>query len=178
MKQATRRRASTRLNGHDYTEAGAYFVTVCTHDQQCILGDVVSDAVRLTPLGKVVAETWPAACAHNPSVDLDVFVVMPNHVHGILVLRESVWAKHASPLRHRPKGTFRGSLSSIVQGFKSAATRQARRDGIAFGGRLWQRGFYDHVIRNEAELSRIRTYIDENPLRWALDEENPDRDSR
>ncbi|HET7010356.1 MAG TPA: hypothetical protein VFI11_06240, partial [Anaerolineales bacterium] len=92
----------------------------------------------------------------------------------ILFFRNEVGAKHASPLRVFPRGTIPASLSAVMQSFKSAATWAANRTGLMPIGRLWQRGFFERVIRNEEELGRLQSYIEENPLRWAVDRENPD----
>ncbi len=174
MKSPLSRR-STRLHGHDYSVPGAYFVTICTYRKECLFGDVVADAMRLSALGEIAARIWQTIPNHVSHVELGTFVVMPNHIHGILVLRESVGAKHASPLRHQLKGSRRGSVSAIVQAFKSAVSREARLQGFVSGEPLWQRGFHDHIARTNEELTRVRLYIEENPLRWSLDAENPDR---
>ena len=167
-------RRSTRLRGFDYREAGAYFVTVCTSGRACMLGQIVDDRPILSDIGRAVSKSWLALPAHFFDVSLGDFVVMPNHVHGILVLRVA-GAKHASPLHLPPRGTSPGSLAAIIQSFKSAATRGVNQQQGVSSRKLWQRGFYDHIIRDDAELNRIRRYIEENPLRWALDEENPHR---
>jgi putative transposase len=164
-----------RLRGYDYSRPGAYFVTICTFQRFCLFGEITADTVRLTALGNAVENTWRAIPGHNPHVELDSFVVMPNHVHGILCIREYVGAKHASPLPVGYGGSSRGSLSAIIQGLKSSVSRGAHRQGSITHRPIWQRGFHDRVIRDEAELERIRSYIEENPLRWSLDEENPDR---
>jgi REP element-mobilizing transposase RayT len=130
--------------------------------------------MHLSPIGELVSRAWREIPAHHPVMHIDAFVVMPNHVHGILFREEAVGAKHASPL-HRP-GTVSGSLPAVVQSFKSAASRFAAATGETSGARLWQRGFHEHVLRTEADLARLRRYIMENPLRWALDRENPDRE--
>jgi REP element-mobilizing transposase RayT len=141
----------------------------------------MDEGVKLSDEGRIVGEAWLALPRHYPSLALDSFVVMPNHVHGILVLEEGFRAMHppqadVSPLRpSRPKGTPAGSVSAILQSFKATTSRRVRSLPELQGVRLWQRGFYDHVIRDDAELNRLRRYIEENPLRWALDEENPQR---
>jgi REP element-mobilizing transposase RayT len=145
-------RKSPRIREYDYA-AGSYFVTVCVRSRACILGDVVDDEMRLSRVGKIVVASWRAIPAHFPSVSLDVFVVMPNHFHGILSLSR---AGHAPP------------LPAVIGSFKGAASRAA-------GRRLWQRSFYDRVIRNESELQALRQYVVDNPLAWALDGENPAR---
>ena len=174
-------RRSIRLRGFDYRAKGAYSVTIVTSYRACLLGEVVDERVHLTTIGEVVEAGWRTIPEFSPHVRLDSFVVMPNHVHGLLVLEDNPRAKHspeanASPLhRFRPKGTQGGSISAIVQTFKATTTRRVRSLPGLMGLRLWQRGFYDHVIRDDEELNRIRRYIEENPLRWALDKENPDR---
>ena len=168
-------RRSVRLRGHDYREAGAYFVTVCTLRRACLFGEIVDDHLQLSPIGEIVAAAWTSTPGHFPGIDLDAVVVMPNHVHGIILIVDSVGAKHASPLRVSPRGTSSGSLAAIVQSFKSAATRSVNLSRKTLGFTLWQRGYYEHVVRDDEELNRIRRYIEDNPLRWALDRENPPR---
>jgi REP element-mobilizing transposase RayT len=173
-------RRSIRLKGFDYRSTGAYFVTICTFKRLCLFGEVADDAVMLTAVGRIVESGWRAIPAFFPQVNLGLFIVMPNHLHGIIDL-EDVRAKHphaadASPLhRSRPKGTGRGSVSAVMQSFKATAARRVRSIPGMDDLRLWQRGFHDHVVRNAEDLDRIRRYIEENPLRWALDEENPAR---
>lgn len=145
------KRKSPRLHAYDYATAGAYFVTVCVRNRACRLGLVEADEMKLGRLGRVVEECWLEIPLHFPAVALDAFVVMPNHIHGILWLSR---AGHAPPL-HR-----------VVGSFKSAASR-------ATGHSLWQRSFYDRVVRNDEELRALREYVEENPLRWVVDLENP-----
>jgi REP element-mobilizing transposase RayT len=168
-------RRSIRLKRFDYRTVGAYFVTVVTAGRRCVFGEVESDEVRVAEVGRIVESTWRSIPLHFPHVALDAFVVMPNHVHGILWLEDAVGAKHASPLQSKARGTQAGSLSAVIQSFQSASMRAASRDGGMFGGPLWQRGFYEHAIRTEDELNRLRRYIQHNPLRWALDRENSSR---
>jgi len=144
-------RKSPRLPAYDYAAMGAYFVTVCARNRACVFGAVVSDEMRLNRVGRIVEECWSAITMHFPAVRLDPFVVMPNHVHGIVWLPR---AGHAPP------------LPAVIGSFKSAASRAAGRP-------LWQRSFYDRVIRDEEELRALRQYVAQNPLRWALDGENP-----
>jgi REP element-mobilizing transposase RayT len=174
-------RRSVRLRGFDYRHAGAYFATVCTFRRACILADIVEDQIRLTAAGRVIESAWQMIPEFFPHVELDWFVVMPNHLHGILILHDALRAKHpigpdASPLQgSRPRGTRSGTLSAVMQTAKAMTTRRVHAIPGMEGIRLWQRGFYDHVIRGDTELNRIRSYIEENPLRWALDNENPSR---
>jgi REP element-mobilizing transposase RayT len=163
-------RRSIRLKGYDYTRAGAYFVTICTKDRACLFGDVADGVMRLNQMGHIVRQCWLAIPDHVPPVLLDEFVVMPNHVHGIIVL--------VSPLQNddtptRPRGPQRQSVGSIVGSFKSAATKRINEQRGTPGAPVWQRDYFEHIIRNDESLNRIREYILNNPLQWALDRENP-----
>jgi len=168
-------RRSVRLRGFDYRAKGAYFITICTRNRECLLGSVVSDNIVLSPIGEVVAAAWHAIPRHFPTVELGAFIVMPNHVHGIL----AITAPRRGTACRAPTGGFGrpvpGSIPTVVRSFKSAATRAVNLSRGTPGFTLWQRGYYEHVIRGPIELNRLRRYIEENPLRWALDEENLDR---
>jgi putative transposase len=150
-----RPRKHPRLRGFDYASEGLYFVTFCTQYRRCILGQVEDEAVRLSDPGLIVwsqIEQLPIRLG----VHVDAFVVMPNHVHVILGLRGR--ARQASPLR----------LGAVVGALKAGSSRLARQS-------LWQRGYHDHIVRDEQDLERLRTYIASNPARWQLDPEHPSR---
>jgi len=173
-------RRSIRLKGYDYTQAGAYFVTICTKDRACLFGDVADGVMRLNQMRHIVRQCWLAIPDHFPHVLLDEFVVMPNHVHGILVIMPThdVGATHASPLQNddtptRPRGPQPRSVASIVGSFKSAAAKRINEHRGTPGAPIWQRNYYEHIIRDDESLNRIRQYIAENPLHWYLDRENP-----
>jgi REP element-mobilizing transposase RayT len=173
-------RRSIRLKGYDYTQAGAYFVTICTKDRACLFGHVADGVMRLNQMGHIVRQCWLAIPDHVPHVLLDEFVVMPNHVHGIIVIMPThdVGATHASPRPNhdtptRPRGPQRQSLGSIVGSFKSAVTKRINELRGTPGAPVWQRNYYEHIIRNDDDMARIRKYIVNNPLQWALDRENP-----
>ncbi len=192
-------RRSIRMSGYDYAQAGAYFVTICAHERQCVLGTVADGAVQLSPFGSIVERSWRALARDFPNVELDAFVVMPNHIHGIVLItqrRGEAFAENASPLpqRQRPNGTpppatgrdisplpqryngtVAGSLGATVQNFKSVSSRRINALRGTPGTPVWQRNYYEHVIRTEDDLNRIRQYIDANPGGWATDEENPTR---
>ncbi|MDP2857789.1 MAG: hypothetical protein Q8P50_07410 [Bacillota bacterium] len=185
MVNDKRRRRSIRLRGYDYSQPGAYFVTVCSEDRQCIWGDIAEGQMKRNLLGDVVLACWANLPHHFPYVELDAFVVMPNHVHGIVVITHrrgeasgpntrtpGLAAPDATPLPH-PDGTRPGSLGAIVQNFKSVSTRRINTMRSAPGAPVWQRNYYEHVVRNERELDRIRQYIILNPSRWAWDRQNP-----
>ena len=167
-------RRSIRLKEYDYSQPGAYFVTVCTWRRENLFGDVVDGEVRLNERGHIVKECWNEIPEHFPQVELDAFVVMPNHIHGIIVIKgnDDVGATHASPLR-RKSGPPPRSLGAMVGSFKSAA---ARRIHVESGETsIWQRSYYERVIRDEKEWDLIRRYIEANPQNWEHDVENPTR---
>ncbi|MEK7214873.1 MAG: transposase [Chloroflexota bacterium] len=171
------RRRSPRLPGYDYAQAGLYFVTLCTYRRECLFGGVMDGQMLLNVVGRAVEECWRAIPEHFPQVRLDAFVVMPNHVHGIVVITDvgghPDGANDDSTLRDLPvarKGTSQ-SLGSIIRGFKIGVTKWVRANRtIAV---VWQRNYYEHVIRDETSLSRIREYVIHNPVQWAIDPENP-----
>lgn len=183
---ARHHRRSIRLPGYDYTRTGAYFVTLVTQQRQCLFGDMVDGAVQLNACGDVALACWRDISRHFPRVRLDAMVVMPNHVHGILWIVDElndggaiiVGAQHAAPLPAAPlqsSGIVSGSLAAVVRSYKSAVTKHINAIRSAAGNPVWQRNYYEHVIRDESSLNRIRRYIDENPSRWAFDAENPQR---
>ena len=166
-----------RLKSWNYTWAWWYSVTICTHDRQCLFGEVRGDRVVLNQLGRIVEEEWLRTARVRPEVELDSYVIMPNHLHGIIALPHQDRPKVVGATRRvAPTRTLQAdSLGSIIGQIKSVITRRATGGGSWCAGPIWQRSFYDHVIRNDSDLHRIRTYIRYNPLQWAFDEENPDR---
>jgi REP element-mobilizing transposase RayT len=180
----TRRdRRTIRLRDYDYAQNGAYFVTVCAHEQECLFGTVYDGMVVPNSRGKSVKDCWQAIPAHFPFVELDEFVVMPNHMHGIIVITSGadniVGAQHAAPLHLppspkpggiTPNNVTRGSLGAIVRAFKSAVTNAVNQTHTETTSPVWQRNYYEHIIRNEADLDRVRAYILNNPSRWTEDE--------
>ena len=193
--QSLPNRSTLRLREFDYSTPGAYFITICTARRARHFGEVRDDAVCLTAAGSMVASTWSQLATHYPAVQTDAFVVMPNHIHGILLLTDErhhqtpseggqAWEPAPTsephtpqPMVSEPPPTF--GLSDVIHRFKSLTTRRFAElaDGCATGPtvrRLWQRNYYEHVIRNDDSLLRIREYIANNPLAWALDRENPD----
>ncbi len=178
-------RRSIRLRGYDYTQAGAYFVTIVTQDRAHLFGEVVGGDMRLNEYGQMVREEWFRAAALRPYVQLfdDEFVVMPNHVHGIIWIvddnddNDDVGAtRRVAPTPTAtviPRGPVSGSIGAIVGQFKSAVARRINALRGTPGASVWQRNYYEHIIRNNEALNRIRQYIADNPIRWELDHENP-----
>jgi putative transposase len=157
---------SMRLRGFDYSRPGGYFVTICTYCKRCLLGSVHQGAIRLTAAGHLVQEVWHELPNRFPTVHLDAFVVMPNHIHGILVLVQERAASRAS------QAIPRVTLGGVIDAFKSISTVHVNRCHGRAGQALWQRNYYDHIIRSSEDWSKIRRYILENPLRWEFDREN------
>ena len=167
------RRRSIRMPAYDYAQAGAYFVTMVAHQRQSLFGEIVDGRVVTNGYGEAVEHEWLRSSEIRPGVQLDAFVVMPNHVHGIVIIGDRVGAHSCAPLPkallHRPPR----SLGSLVAGFKSAATKRINEIRGAPGLPVWQRNYYEHVIRDEEELNAVRQYIVDNPARWEEDCENP-----
>jgi REP element-mobilizing transposase RayT len=164
-------RRSVRLRGWDYAAAGLYSVTLCVQDRACLFGEVVGERVRLSEAGAVARACWEAIPEHHARVVLDAFVVMPNHMHGVIgLLGPAPPSRAGAAALPRPAP---GSLGVVVGTYKAAVTRQLRRSGHEHF--RWQRGYHEHVVRSERTLNRLRHYIDQNPLRWSLDPENPAR---
>ncbi len=181
---AKHRRQSLRLNGYDYAQAGAYFITICTEGRALLFGDVANGTMRLNAAGQLAAMLWNNLTPRFVGIELDAFVVMPNHIHGIIVLPYRA-ATVGAPLVGAPRGgradtRAAPTVGDVVGAFKSLFTVKYIR-GVkqcrwpSFDRRVWQRNYYEHIIRDDAELARVRRYIDENPLQWELDQENPQR---
>lgn len=163
-------RRSIRLRGYDYAHPGAYFVTVCTLRFEPIFGEVVDGQVRLSELGRIASACWGDLPNHYRGVSLDEFVVMPDHVHGI------IWISHErAGFKPAPTGDERPSshgLPEIVRGFKTFSSRRINEARRTTGSKVWQRNYYEHVIRDEDELNRTREYVMANPARWRKDDES------
>lgn len=167
-------RHSIRLEGYDYSRVGLYFVTLCLKNKEHLLGGVGSGVMVLSEIGKIAEKCWLEIPEHSPRVRLDEYVVMPNHIHGIIDIFNNVEVENFQPLRvNRYQQAIPRSLTSIIRGFKIGVTKWCNLHGYKHFA--WQRNYYDHVVRHEAELNRIREYIINNPLQWQFDRENPDR---
>jgi len=222
-------RRSIRLKGYDYTQQGAYFVTICTHQRNCLFGEIVDGEIKLNTNGEIARGSWLSIPRHFKNVELDEFVIMPNHLHGIIIIESSEVAGEAlanqdfsqlfsevagealanqdfsqlfsevagealanqdfskqqnlssqcfAPTVYtgetiKINGTKPQSLAAITQNYKSVSTRQINRMNKAKGNVIWQRNYYEHIIRNEEALNNIREYIVNNPINWVKDQENP-----
>jgi putative transposase len=166
---AQHHRRSIRLPAYDYAQAGAYFVTLVSHARECLFGQVIDGEMRLNALGEVVVEEWRRTGEIRREVEPDILVVMPNHIHGIVI----VGAHGRAPLHRAPLHRSPRSVGSFVAGFKSAVTKRINEMRGTPGLPLWQRNYYEHIIRNEEDLNHVRQYVVDNPARWEHDEENP-----
>jgi len=172
-------RKSQRKHGYDYSQPGYYAVAVCTQNRSCLFGVIDNGDMRLNDAGRMIDETWHEIPHPFPNVELDVMQIMPNHLHGIIVVREVGADLCVRPNPGIENGQTQRSvptpLSNVIKRFKMLTTRRYI-DGVnkngwySFSGKLWQRSYYDRIIRNEAELTEIRTYICNNPIGWDTDE--------
>jgi REP element-mobilizing transposase RayT len=180
------RRDSIRLKKYDYSQEGAYFVTICTKEKECIFGNIKDEVVRLSELGKIVKKEWENIPTRFPKVELDEFIIMPNHIHGIIIISEvgaTLAVAHfmARDARHNFTKKVGASptptIGYIVGSFKSICVNRwlnyIAGNNLDIVGKFWQRNYYEHIIRKEKELTEIREYIINNPLKWELDKENP-----
>ena len=162
---------STRLPSWDYAASATYFVTICIHKRRYILGDVETQDVQLSVCGEIAAEQWLKTLKLRTHLQQDGFVIMPNHVHLIFGIDAS--ARNNNDHIHTPNsfGPLKTrSLQSAMNGYKGAVTTACKRAG--FADFAWQSRFYEHIIRDEPSLHRIRNYVAQNPVRWGLDHNN------
>ena len=162
-------RRSVRLQDYDYRQSGVYFITVCAFRQVCRFGEIRNGQPALNELGKTVQRCWLRIPEVRANVDLDAHVVMPNHLHGILAIRDDSASGDRSMHAESLPGLLPDSLGAIVGQFKRAVTIESRTFAPVPVRPIWQRNYYDHVIRSEESLNRIRRYIHENPARWRED---------
>ena len=194
-------RRSIRLKGYDYTQSGAYFVTLVTQGRECLFGEIAAGEMRLNRFGQIAKREWERLSKRFPAVQIDAYVIMPNHVHGIIVIRgrgtaelltdndseilrraptwKSIAAADTDNPRRIPTNREQfgqpvpGSIPTIIRSYKSAVTYRVNLIRNSGPAQVWQLNYYDHVVRDEAELNRIRQYISNNPLQWEMDRENP-----
>lgn len=182
---------SARLKGWDYSDDGAYFITICTQNWQQFFGNVNNRGMQLSEIGEIAEKYWKEIPNHFPSILLNNFVVMPNHVHGVLIITETetlsnsqqIETLHSTSKSTRPKVKSNylkntknkklsdispkvGSISTIIRSYKSAVTKQARLINKSFA---WQARFHDHLIRNNKSYDTIINYIETNPYHWEDD---------
>lgn len=169
-KKSFPKRKPTRLKEYDYSLQGYYFITVCVENFRQVLGKVEDEKMILNTAGKIVEDTWKDIPKHYERCELDEFVVMPNHFHSIIIL-ENVSRDRSQT---DPKKVYhKHSLSEIVRAFESFSSREINKQSSLTQKFKWQKSFFDRVIRNERELFLIRKYIQQNPLKWNIEKNNP-----
>ena len=182
----THSRRSIRLTAYDYSRPGAYYVTICTGDKECLFGGIVDGQMHPNEYGKIAHGEWWRSEKIRPRIQLDAWVVMPNHVHGILMIGRGTavvadigcrGTARRAPTAEQFGKPLSGSLPTLIRAYKSAVTKRINQVRNTPGKAVWQRGYYEHIVRNEGELSRIREYITTNPIRWPSDPENPSREA-
>jgi putative transposase len=169
-------RRSIRLQGYDYSQSGAYFITLCTHERQNLFGEIRGGEMILNEIGIIVREEWEKSAVMRAEIELGEYVVMPNHVHAI------VWISSGNDLRRgdrpvatlseKPNGPAAKSIGACMAGFKSAVTIRINQKRKTPGLPVWQRNYWEHIIRNEISYKKIAEYVQNNPARWEYDELN------
>ena len=165
-------RRSIRLKDYNYSQEGAYFVTICTHERECLFGEIRDGEMFLSDAGRRVRPIWDQLSDHYPHNRLDAFVIMPNHVHGIVILNDC--ADVGAGLKPALTDKMRHGLPEIIRAFKTFSSRRINEFRKMIGVPLWQRNYYEHVIRNEKSLIAVREYIQANPYQWPNDPDNLD----
>jgi putative transposase len=173
-------RRSIRLKGYDYSHTGVYFITLCTYDRECLFGEIVRGTMQLNKFGEIVAEEWLKSVEIRQEIELDNWVIMPNHFHAIVIIDraisdrgecnspESSDSSKSDKIQMRPR-----SLSSLVTGFKSSVTRRINQNRNHSDCPVWQRNYYDHIVRDTDSWEKIFNYIDANPSNWEIDRLHP-----
>lgn len=165
-------RRSMRLKGYNYTQAGAYFITICCQHGQCLFGHIENGEMILNDWGCIVEQEWQKTAVLRPNIRLDVSQIMPNHFHATFWIVEAV-----SPSQNRIRQfgkPQKGAVGTIVGSFKAAVTHAINDLRQTKGVSVWQRGYYDQIIRNERHLTAVRQYIINNPANWKSDTLHPD----
>lgn len=171
-------RHSIRLREYDYSSAGAYFVTICAFQRECLFGEVNAGNVICSEAGIIIDDVWRGLVERFPSVVMSDHVVMPNHVHGIVVFTDArrgaaCRAPDDPDLKAKGAASSAPTLGEVLRAFKSISAVSVNRVLGRQGIPLWQRNYHEHIIRSEDDLANIRQYIANNPLKWDLDENNP-----
>jgi putative transposase len=169
--QGRHHRRSIRLPDYDYSQPGAYFVTIVAWQRECLFGEIADGEMRLNQFGKIVERAWFDLPKHYPHVELGTFYIMPNHVHAVIVITVGAGLR---PAPTEPAPTMaRHPLSEIVRAFKSFSARRINELRKTQGIPVWQRNYYERIIRDDEEHNRIHLYIEANIDNWAMDDENP-----
>jgi len=163
-------RHSIRLNGYDYGEPNWYYITICTYEKECLFGVIRNGKMRLNKYGRIAEEELLRTKEIRKNVDIDYYVIMPNHVHVILIIEQKIGNNIVGATRRVAPTLNPNSLGSIIGQFKSVAAKRINKSKNTPGRPVWQRNYYEHILRNENDLYCTRRYIELNPLKWELDE--------
>ncbi len=164
MPKILTRKSRNRLEGYNYSQSNYYYVTICTDNRKEQFGEIENNRMVFNCYGKIVNQQWQWLEKQYSYIKLDEYVLMPNHIHGVLIINNSIRTGHDLSL-HKIK-----SLSSLIGAFKTTSSKLIHQKGLS--DFTWQRSFHDHIIRNDKSLNNIREYIRNNPARWDNDEEN------
>ena len=183
---ARHHRRSIRLRGYDYSQSGAYFVTICTHERQRLFGEIQRVQMALNQIGKIAAQEWLSSATIRREIELDVWVIMPDHIHGIVIIAHNGGDAQTSPEEWKIQDKSSGgvahrkprSLSSFVAGFKAAVTKRIKPLCESPHPAVWQRNYYESIVRDERHLNNIRRYIVNNPQKWHDNPKNKDKVSQ
>jgi len=167
-------RRSIRLKEYNYSQIGAYFVTLCVKHRESLLGHILDGKMRMNEVGRIVEDCWRWLCGQYEYVSLDEWIVMPNHLHRVVLIVD----KCRGGSRTAPTNVVRKPLGRLIGTFKTISTKRINEMCDTSGISFWQRNYYEHIIRNENELNNIREYIRYNPLQWQFDRENPEHIKR
>lgn len=165
----THNRRSIRLQGYDYSQNGAYFVTICAQNRECLFGEIKSGKMLLNKYGLIVHNEWGRTGEIRGNITLDEFVVMPNHIHGIIIINGR-GTMHRAPTVERFGKPTSNTIPTIIRGYKSSVTTQINISRSSPSQQVWQRNYYEHIIRNDEDLNRIREYVINNPKNWEKDD--------
>ncbi len=167
------------MKHYDYSQAGAYFVTICTQGRECLLGQIIDASLSLSQYGVIVEQVWAQIPDHFPYVTLDAAVIMPNHFHGIIVIAEDLLSAQQNSDNLSLKQNYKKpTLGEIVAYFKYRSTKLINSMRDMTGVKFWQRNYYEHIIRSETSLARLRAYIELNPQTWQGDQLHPENPSK
>jgi putative transposase len=167
-------RRSIRLRGYDYSSSGMYFATVCTEGKVCLFGEIGGGEMKLNSAGQAVVETWNSIPERFPAVEVDAYAVMPNHLHGLIFLVGNSFGGGEGAASSAPT-SVRPTLGRIMRAFKSISAIRVNEISGRKGRAVWQRNYFEHIVRRGKDLADIRRYIAENPSRWGSDLENQER---
>lgn len=175
-------RRTIRLKGYDYSSSGMYFVTICTQDKLCLFGEVIDSEMVLNDFGKIAYNEWNKTLELRSNIELGEFIIMPNHMHGIIIINTPTPIVGANCIRpnksddnqtgvcNTPLQPSIQTLGSIISGYKSAVARQTNNSNVVTKPKIWQRNYYEHIIRNEKSYNNITDYIASNPINWQSDD--------